>query len=313
MSKAKILLVEDSRTQGAVAKEFLERNGYEVIWVEDGKSAIRTAKSRHVDLVLLDVELPDINGNEISRWMKVDQDTKGIPIIMLTVKSSVDDKVAGLESGADDYLSKPYNEIELNARIYACLRTKALQDELRQKNRQLEKLLGKVEFLAITDPLTELYNRRRFEAVMEKEFKRAQRYSSPLSCMLIDIDRFKAINDTFGHQAGDSVLKETAWIIRQCIREVDVAARWGGEEFIVLCLQTRKQDAGNAAERIRRTVEENRFPALGEERVTVSIGVAGIPDDSASNAERLIFTADMAMYEAKEKGRNRVQLSQGGD
>jgi two-component system cell cycle response regulator len=309
VAKAKILLVEDSEAQAGVAKEFLEKNSYEVIWVEDGKSAIKIAKTEQIDIILLDLVLPDINGNEICRWLKVDQETKGIPIIMLTVKDSVDDKVTSLESGADDYLSKPYNEVELNARIYASLRTKALQDELKDKNRQLEGLLSRVEYLAVTDPLTDLYNRRRFEAVVEKEFRKAKRYNAPLSCMMIDIDRFKSINDDYGHQAGDSVLKELGQIIKQSIREVDTPARWGGEEFIVLCSQTKKDDALHSAKRIMNKIADHRFNELSERYVTISVGIAGIPDGEIETAEKLIHSADLAMYEAKVKGRNRIEIA----
>ena len=193
MAKAKILFVEDSKTQAEAIKDFLERNDYEVVLAENGKTAIDVAKSTPVDIILLDLILPDISGNEVCRWLKLNSDTKEIPIIMLTVKGSVPDKVKGLEAGADDYIPKPFDEIELNARIYACLRTKALQDELKRKNRQLMELLEKVEILASTDPLTELFNRRRFEIVLEQEFKRATRYNSPLACLMIDIDYFKKI------------------------------------------------------------------------------------------------------------------------
>ena len=141
MAKATILLVEDDKVQAKVTKDSLESFGYDVITATDGKSAIKSAKTQKVDIIVLDLILPDINGNEVSRWLKVNPDTKGIPIIMLTVRNSMTEKVAGLEAGADDYLPKPYDEIELNARIYACLRTKALQDELREKNRQLEDAL----------------------------------------------------------------------------------------------------------------------------------------------------------------------------
>ena len=230
MLKARILLVEDTKAQAKMTIEFLEKNGYEVVWAQDGASAMKAAKTQNVDVILLDLVLPDINGNEVCRWLKLSQDTKAIPIIMLTVKGTTDDKVKGLEAGADDYLPKPYSEVELNARIYSCLRTKALQDELRQKNRQLEDMLMRVETLAVMDPLTNLFNRRRFEAILEKEFGRTMRYESPLSCLMIDIDHFKKINDTFGHRAGDSVLREMGKIILDSIRDVDTAARWSGSK-----------------------------------------------------------------------------------
>ena len=306
-SKAKILLVEDDPVQANVAKEYLESSGYEIMWAESGKSAIKNAKTHPPDLILLDMILPDLSGNEVCRWLKVNEDTKGIPIIIVSVKASTEEKVSGLEAGADDYLPKPYNEIELNARIYACLRTKALQDELRDKNRQLEEVLLKVEQLAITDPLTELFNRRRFETSLENEFKRTMRYGSPNSCLMIDVDFFKKINDEFGHHAGDVVLKEIAQVIKSCIRDIDVVARWGGEEFIVLLPETKKEEALKVGMRIRETIEGHVFSQIGRQ-ITVSIGLAGVPDHSIDTAEKLIHASDLAMYEAKSNGRNRIEV-----
>ena len=311
MAKAKILFVEDSRSQAQVIKNFLEKEGYEVVWVEDGKSAINIAKSQPLDIILLDVILPDINGTEVCRWLKLNQNTKGIPIIMLTAKGSTSDKVTGLEAGADDYIPKPFDEIELNARIYSCLRTKALQDELRLKNRQLEELLERVEVLAITDPLTELFNRRRFEAVLEKEFKKTRRYNSPLSCLMIDIDHFKKINDEYGHHVGDAVLQEIAQIIKNNFREIDIIARWGGEEFIVLLPHTGKEAALQSATRVLKTISNHKFSSIPGKKITVSIGIASAPLPSIDSGENLINACDLAMYEAKKNGRNRIEIAVG--
>ncbi|MBI4699299.1 MAG: diguanylate cyclase, partial [Nitrospirae bacterium] len=217
-------------------------------------------------------------------------------------------KVAGLEAGADDYMPKPFSEIELNARIYACLRTKALQDELRQKNRELERLLERVEFLAMTDSLTELYNRRHFETVLEKEFQRTLRYKSPLSCLMLDIDNFKQINDEYSHQAGDSVLQEIARLIKSSFREIDIVARWGGEEFTILLPQTDRPGALKCASRLLEEISGHKFSRLAERKVTVSIGVATSPDPSIENGEQLVNVSDLAMYEAKRKGRNRAEI-----
>ncbi len=309
MAKAKILYVEDSETQANTIKDFLERNEYDVILVDNGKSAINAAKSQPPDIVLLDVILPDITGYEVCRWLKLNSDTREIPIIMLTVKGSVSDKVTGLEAGADDYLPKPFDEIELNARIYACLRTKALQDELKQKNRQLEELLEKVKILASTDPLTKLSNRRHFEVVLENEFKRAARYNSPLACLMIDIDYFKKINDGYGHHTGDLVLHEIAHIIENAIREIDVTARWGGEEFVVLLPQTGKEGALQSASRILKAIVTHKFTCLPDKKITASIGIASLPDPSINTGEKLIDASDIAMYEAKRKGRNRTEIT----
>lgn len=312
MSKARILLVEDSELQAMTAKKFLEREGHEVRLAKDGKAAISAVKSHPIDIVLLDLVLPDMTGNHLCRWLKLGEDTKGIPIIMLTVKSDVNDKVAGLEAGADDYLPKPYNQIELNARIYACLRTKALQDDLRQKNAQLEDLLKKVAVLASTDHLTGLYNRRQFEKVIKKEYLRAVRYKEPLACFMLDIDHFKRINDTFGHKAGDGVLKEISQIITEGLREIDHIARWGGEEFIVALPKTDREGVLIPASRILKAVSEHQVVSLlpNEERVTVSIGIAAIPETSITTFEQLIHAADEALYRAKKNGRNRFEIHQ---
>jgi diguanylate cyclase (GGDEF)-like protein len=308
MAKARILIVEDSKTQADVTKEFLEKNEYEVIWAKDGASAIKVAKTTSVDVILLDLILPDIDGKEVCRWLKLNSDTKGIPIIMLTIKSSIEDKVTGIEAGADDYLPKPYNEIELNARIYAALRTKALQDELRQKNKQLEELLAKVELLAITDPLTELFNRRHLEAALEMEWKKSKRYEQPLACLMIDIDHFKSVNDIYGHKAGDSVLREIAWLIKNNLRAVDTVARWGGEEFIAILPQTDKEDAIKAASRILEIVLNHKFKQVPERRITVSVGLA-YSGPSIDTTEKLTHAADFALFEAKRKGRNRIEIA----
>jgi diguanylate cyclase (GGDEF)-like protein len=308
MAKAKILVVEDSNTQAGVTKEFLEKYGYEVLRAKDGASAIKATKTASVDVILLDLMLPDISGNEVCRWLKMNNETRGIPIIMLTVRSSIEDKVAGLEAGADDYLPKPYNETELNARIYAALRTKSLQDELRRKNRQMEELLARVESLAVTDPLTELYNRRRLEVVLEKELKEVKRYGHTVSCLMMDIDHFKVVNDLYGHKAGDSVLREIARLIKDALREVDTVARWGGEEFVAVMPQTDKKDALNAALRIIELISSHRFEQAPERTITVSIGVSST-DHFIAVAERLINAADLALYEAKRKGRNRAEVA----
>jgi len=309
MTKAKILLVEDNQTQATLIGSFLTKNGYEVVMADNGMSAIRIAKSEKVDIVLLDLVLPDIDGNEVCRWLKLNHDTMAIPIIMLTARGESRHKVAGLEAGADDYLQKPFDESELSARIHVRLRAKSLQDELRLKNRQLQDMLTRVETLAIMDSLTGLFNRRRFETLLSSEFKKSQRYQHPLSCLIIDIDHFKAVNDLFGHQAGDQALREVAQVIRASIREVDTPARWGGEEFIVLSPNTPKENAVRAAERILNSMAAHKFSGIGDRGLSVSIGLAGIPDPLINNREKLIHTADLAMYEAKRKGRARLEVA----
>ena len=186
------------------------------------------------------------------------------------------------------------------------MRTKALQDELREKNKELESALLKLEFLAITDPLTELFNRRHFETAIENEFVRTLRYQSHTSCIMIDIDHFKRINDQYGHRAGDMVLKEIARLIKCCIREIDTAARWGGEEFSILLPQTTQDAALNVAQRTSNSVSHYTFSSFTE-KITVSIGIATVPEKTIDTAEKLIHAADLALYKAKANGRDRVE------
>ena len=210
LSKAKVLLVEDDPIQAETTRDLLQLAGYEVSLAVDGIGAIKIVKTAKPDIILLDVILPGLDGYEVCRWLKLEESTKGIPVIMLTVKRELSDKISGLHIGADDYLPKPYNELELNARIYASLRTKALQDELKTKNKQLEDLLYKVEYMAITDVLTGLYNRRRFHDVLAKEFERSKRYATSMALIFMDIDHFKSVNDQYGHLMGDKVLADLA-------------------------------------------------------------------------------------------------------
>ena len=308
MALTRILFVEDDKLQAKLTKDYLEKNGYEIIHVENGTSAIKVAKTERVDIIILDLVLPDMDGNEVSRWLKMDEDTKAIPIIMLTAKGSTIDKVTGLKAGADDYLAKPYNEIELNARIYASLRTKALQDELKKKNRELEEVLTQLKTLSITDPLTEIFNRRHFWSILEKEFARYVRFKTPIACLMIDADHFKNINDEYGHHVGDIVLKEIAKIIKNCLRKVDTAARWGGEEFIVLLPETDKEHALNAASRILSEISDHTFTGI-QRKITVSIGIASLPGPAIDTPERLIEVSDDALYAAKANGRNRVEIA----
>ena len=300
-----MLLVEDDPVQASATKEILQKVGYDVILAEDGITAIKAVKTEKPDIILLDVILPGMDGYEICRWLKIEETTKGIPVIMLTVKKELSDKISGLHIGADDYLPKPYNELELNARIYALLRTKALQDELRMKNRQLEELLHKVNYMAITDALTGLYNRRRFHDVLTSEFERARRYTTSFSLVMLDIDHFKRVNDVFGHSAGDNVLQEVASILKNSIREIDTASRYGGEEFMVILPNTARENALVVAERIRLMIGQHAFGGI-DRNITVSIGISGMPDAKVESEEKLIRCADFALYRAKQLGRNRT-------
>ena len=258
--------------------------------------------------------LPDKDSYEICRYIKQDESIRNIPVIMLTAKSGIGDKVKGLNIGADDYLPKPFNEEELLAKINAFLRVKRLQDELQGKNQQLEDLLKKVKLMAITDEGTGLYNRSHFMGLMDKEFSRAVRFNFPLACMMLDIDHFKQINDAYGHLAGDSVLKEIGQILQESLRSIEVPARYGGEEFVLLLPQTTVSDAMKPAHRLLEQFSTHPFKGCAPDRkITVSIGIGGIPDPHIKTNKDLIHCADYALYKAKRNVRNGVEISTGSE
>jgi diguanylate cyclase (GGDEF)-like protein len=226
---------------------------------------------------------------------------------MLTVRGELQERVEGLNIGADDYLPKPFADEELDARIFAALRVKATKRDLEKRNSELQSMLHHVEALAITDPLTGLFNRRRFDDVLKREFAITKRYATPLSCLMVDVDHFKRINDLYGHDAGDRVLCGVASRLSARLREVDTAARFGGEEFALLLPQTPKQGATVVAERIAAAVRRDHFEfADGSASVTVSVGVADSRDVSGSAPEALVKAADSALYLAKSRGRDQV-------
>jgi two-component system, cell cycle response regulator len=307
--KAKLLLIDDSEAQSGQIKTVLERLGYSVECAHSGVEGLRLARSLQPDLVLLDVVMTDIDGFAVCRWLKMNADTREIPVIMLTVRTALADRVEGLNIGADDYLSKPFQDEELEARIFAALRVKAAHAELKERNLQLESMLHHVEALAITDALTGLYNRRRFADVLKREFAVTKRYRNTLSCLMIDLDHFKRINDQYGHDAGDQVLKEAARRISSSLREVDVPSRYGGEEFAILLPHTGKKEAFVVAERLRNAIKAVEFHFSGDTlRVSASIGISGNIDVPTGQAEDLVKAADLALYEAKRAGRDRAVM-----
>jgi diguanylate cyclase (GGDEF)-like protein len=236
-------------------------------------------------------------------------ETREIPVIMLTVKGEVAYRVEGLNVGANDYLPKPFADEELEARIYAALRVRTAQEELKERNLQLEAMLHRVEALAITDPLTGLFNRRRFSDVLNREFSLSQRYKNPLSCMMIDLDHFKAVNDQYGHDAGDQVLKEVAQVLAGNLREVDVPARHGGEEFAIILPHTDKLCALVVANRLAQIIKGLKFH-FGKRtvRLSASFGLADTNDVPPGQADDLLRAADRALLRAKREGRDRVVL-----
>jgi two-component system, cell cycle response regulator len=297
----RILVVDDNQDNIEIIATRLRFRGYEILEASDGNRALELVTEAAPDLILLDVMLPDIDGYEISRRIKGDEKLPFIPIILVTARDSTQDKVAGLDAGADDYLTKPINFPELEARVRSMLRIKRLQDELEEKNRELERL-------SISDGLTGLFNHRHIHDLLAEEFERVERTNDQMSVAMFDLDRFKSVNDTYGHQAGDRVLLELADILRETARDIDRLGRYGGEEFMVLLPETGIEDAAVFVERVRREVSRRPFDVGRDEplHMTISAGVASYPHPSIDSVETMVGLADEALYAAKKGGRDRV-------
>jgi len=302
---SKILVVDDSAFEAKHVKTLLEKGGHTVLLAENGMQGMKLIKLEQPDLILLDLVLPDLSGREVCRWVKLNAETQSIPIIILTARTDVKERVAGLEEGANDYVTKPCDDAELKARIDAVLREKTLRDQLKMKNQEYEELMRKFERMAVTDPVTGLFNRRRFEEMLAQEYERYRRYGTPFACLMIDVDHFKRINDTYGHDVGDLVLKETAKTIQGQIRGVDTVARYGGDEFAVLLSQQKGEEAVKAAGRILKHVRQLRLKEMKKgEKVTLSIGIAALPDPDLKEMDQIVQCADYALYKAKKRGRD---------
>jgi diguanylate cyclase (GGDEF)-like protein len=315
-----VLIVDDDRAIVQLVREGLQPQGYRFIEASDGSEALTAIRKFQPDLIVMDVEMPGMGGVDVCRIVKANQGTSFAftPVILMTAGRS-SGKVEGLELGADDYLVKPFDMHELSARVKSMLRLKALQDTLIEKNKELDRINKELEEkrlaleqLSRLDGLTGLINRRHFEERLAGEWARSVRYRSPLSCLLLDIDHFKRVNDTWGHPFGDLVLKEVSGITRQVLRDVDVIARYGGEEMVALLPETSADEALRAAERVRSGVAAMRLVCQTVEppqvvSCTASIGVATAPSRSVTSPQHLIQLADECLYEAKQGGRNRVR------
>jgi len=306
--EAKILVVDDIAINLELQKAYLTAAGYEVIEAKSGQEALQKVRDEKPDLILLDVMMPKMSGYEVCKILKNDPETQFIPIVMVTALTSVEDKIRGIEAGADDFISRPFNKTELMARVKSLLRIKFLQDQLHQRMQELSEARERLQQLAITDGLTGLFNYRYFREQLEHEINRAERHNLNVSLVMMDIDFFKYYNDRNGHLAGDEVLKHIANILCSNVRKIDIAARYGGEEFALILPETDKNSAVIVAEKIRKLIEDDPIPH--EERqpngkLTISMGVSNFPDDSRT-AKGLIEIADRRLYNAKQAGRNVV-------
>jgi diguanylate cyclase (GGDEF)-like protein len=291
----KVLVIDDSREVHRLLKARLRHEDLELIGAPSGRNGLELARSSRPAMILLDLDMPDMDGFEVMRRLKDDPATLNIPVIVLSGMQSAQDKVMAFDLGAVDYITKPFNLTELRVRVRSALR--------------MHRLLRMLSQRAQIDGLTGLWNRAYFDRRWADELAGCVRHGRPLSLALMDVDHFKSVNDTYGHPAGDTVLQGLAKILQRECRQEDVACRYGGEEFALIMPDTPPADAANLCERIRHALGETCWPSHPERRVTVSIGLAGaaiVPDLPAS---RWIESADQNLYAAKKAGRDRVSAA----
>ena len=300
-----VLLVEDNAFLRRTLQELLETAGHPVTTAADGAEALARIAERHYPIVLTDWLMPVMDGRELCRAIRRRPDTPYTYIILLTSLQSREDRIAGLEAGADEYLVKPVDEAELRARLRIARRILDLESTLK-------KSLEELRTLAVRDPLTGFFNRRFLVDRLPAELKRASRYERPFSVILFDLDHFKEVNDRFGHSAGDRVLQACARALESSLREdLDWVVRYGGEEFLVVLPETDLEGAKVVAERVRTAIAATTTEVEKRMvRVTASLGVASLPPLPRRERlamEVLLEGADRCLYQAKHAGRNQIR------
>jgi diguanylate cyclase (GGDEF)-like protein len=293
----RILVAEDSALLRRMLGDVLRDHGWTVLEAGDGETALRMAQDEIPSVLLMAREMEGLDGMTVLDALRADARTADMPIVFVTGHTDARDLAEGLERGAHDYVRKPVDPVELVARIRTALRLRALHDELARRNAELEQL-------ARTDVLTGLANRRHADDVLRATIASSRRHNRAMSAVLVDIDRFKSVNDVHGHAAGDAVLREVAVRLTAGLREEDVAARWGGEEFLLLLPDS--PDATVVCERLRASISDRPINVHGllELRISASFGWA--PWTGEETGEALVGRADVALYAAKAEGRDRV-------
>lgn len=312
--KLRILLVDDDRAVLMIMKMLLDSSGHTVAIARNGKEALAMVSDFMPQIIMTDWVMPEMDGIAFCRELRRNPDWRNIYVFMLTAQESTDRLVEAFEAGANDYMTKPINPKVLGARLSAGQRVVQLQEELEHERQLLHKFSSELavsnqrfQKLALTDELTELPNRRFANEHLERQWALAQRNGSPLSCMMVDIDYFKQVNDSYGHKVGDDVLKQVAHALHLSVRKQDVVCRLGGEEFLVICPDLRASEFIRYAERLRVNVAALNFTDTSGKnfKLTVSIGAAG-KNPAVASSEMLMQLADKRLYMAKESGRNRT-------
>jgi two-component system, cell cycle response regulator len=298
-----LVVADDDRLTREALTTVLEGHGFRVEAVGDGQAAIERVGRGGVDLVLLDILMPKLTGLEACRLIKGMTSHGFLPVVLLTVRTDSASRVEGLRIGADDYVCKPFDEQELIARVESMLRIKKLYDHVAEARARLEQL-------SLFDPLTGLFNYRYLHVRLNEEFKRAERYHDPLACMVIDIDNLRGHNEAFGRAEGDRAICRVAEALRRSVREVDVVARFGGDEFLVLLPSTHFAGATTVAERLFRELHETAPSERAPDPLSLSVGIALYPSRDVRSKDQLLRAADAAMHHAKREGSGRISVYQ---
>jgi two-component system, cell cycle response regulator len=298
-----VLVIDDSPVARKLVEHALDKEQYTVLPAKTGAEAMELFAEHKPAIVITDWLMPDLSGLQLCERIRTDFGGRFTYIIMLTGVSEKSKVVKGLQAGADDYMTKPFNAEELAARVDAGRRIVELHREIEAKNLILQQL-------ALTDSLTNLPNRRAIEEWGRRQLTGALRHKFPFWIVMVDVDQFKTVNDTFGHEAGDAVLRSVAEIIRRNSRQCDICGRIGGDEFLLVMTFTDQDGVRTAVERLRQQLEAHRFTFEGREvRVTASIGISGIRQGQDCDFGRLMVQADVALYSAKRLGRNRAEMA----
>jgi diguanylate cyclase (GGDEF)-like protein len=300
----RILIAEDDPISRRMLEAFLVKSGFQVMTASDGLEALRILEREDAPtLAVLDWMMPGLEGPQVCQRVREHLDRPYVYILLLTARSQKGDLLRGLESGADDYLTKPFDAQELRARLHVGRRILDLQDGLIAAREELR-------FRATHDLLTGIWNRGSALDAINREKSRQVREGGSFGVILIDVDHFKQVNDTYGHLCGDEVLKEAAARMGHCVRPYDTLGRYGGEEFLVVAPSSDIQGALVVAERIRQLIDSAPInTAAGPVRITVSCGISASVAGNMLDSQALLHTADEALYRAKEHGRNRSELA----
>src|SRR4030042_2213726 len=313
-NEIKIFIIDDEVHLAENLCTLLSNSGYRVDIASSGKEAIDKLKTQHYHLLITDLVMPDIDGISVMEFVK--EKSPDTLLIVITGYASTESAVNAMRKGAYDYIIKPF---EIDYFIFTVeraiekikleMQVKVNYEKVLEYAKQLEEANTKLMELSITDGLTKLYNQTYFHKCLQKEAAMALRYFAPLSCLMLDIDNFKQVNDNFGHQFGDKVLKELADIIRESIRETDIASRYGGDEFFILLPQTDLKGTKILSERLRMKINNRVFrDGVHSTHLTVSIGISIFSPSMAEDKAKLLTLSDRAMYTQKMSGKNRIVI-----